>query len=51
MTDDKMLPNVIDKSGEAKPEPPDRKVRQSPPSAAVQPGERAAPGRRPLFGN
>jgi len=51
MMDDKLPPNVIGESEQIKPESLNRKAEQSPPSAAAQPGERAAPGRRPLFGN
>jgi hypothetical protein len=53
MTDDKMQPKVDERYPEqAKPEQVGQQGQQSqpsPPNAAAQPGQRAAPGRRPLF--
>jgi hypothetical protein len=51
MTDDKMQPNVNDRPEQAKPEQVGQQAQQSQASAAAQPGQRTAPGRRPLFRN
>jgi hypothetical protein len=51
MTDDKMHPNVNDRPEQAKPEQVGQQAQQSQASAAAQPGQRTAPGRRPLFRN
>ncbi len=51
MTDDKMQPDVNDRSEQAQPEQVDQQAQQSQASAAARPGQRAAPGRRPLFRN
>ena len=49
MTDDKMQPNVNDRPEQAKPEQVGQQAQRIQASAAAQPGQRAAPGRRPLF--
>jgi hypothetical protein len=49
MTDDKMQPNDNDRPEQVKPEQVGRQTQQSQRSAAAQPNERPAPGRRPLF--
>jgi hypothetical protein len=51
MTDDKMQPNLNNRSEQVKPEQGDQQAQQSQASAAAQPGQCAAPGRRPLFRN
>jgi hypothetical protein len=54
MTDGKTLPNPNDRSEPAKPEQSGQQPQQMQGSAATavaQPGQRAAPGRRPLFRN
>jgi hypothetical protein len=51
MIDDKMQPNVNDLPEQAKPEQLSQQAQQSQASTAAQPGQRAAPGRRPLFRN
>ena len=47
MTADQNRPDAPDPSEQAKPERPDQ---QGQPSAAAEPGQRRAPGRKPLFG-
>jgi hypothetical protein len=47
MTDDKTQPNVNDRPERIKPE----QAEQSHAGVAAPPGQRAAPGRKPLFGN
>jgi hypothetical protein len=49
MTDDAMQPSGKDRPERAKPEQVDQREQQSPAGATVQPGQRTAPGRRPLF--
>lgn len=49
MTDDKMQPNVNERSEQAKPQPVDQHAQQGRASAVAQPGQRTAPGRKPLF--
>ncbi len=49
MTDAKMPPNENDRAEQAKREPVDQRAQQSRTNTAAQPGERASPGRRPLF--
>jgi len=51
MTDDKMPPNANDRPEQEKPEQVGQQAQQSPASTAAQPGQRATPGRRPLFRN
>jgi hypothetical protein len=56
MADDKMVPKVSDHPEQALPEQalPEQvtqQLQQSQVDVAAQPGQRAAPGRRPLFGN
>jgi hypothetical protein len=51
MIDDKMQPNVNDLREKAKPEQVGQQAQQSQASTAAQPGQRAAPGRKPLFRN
>jgi hypothetical protein len=49
MTDAKTPPNENDQAEQAKREPADQRAQQSRTNTAAQPGERASPGRRPLF--
>ena len=49
MTDNKMLPKVDDRPEQAKPEQVAQQAQQSQAGAAAEPGQRTAPGRRPLF--
>ena len=49
MTDDRMQPNVNDRPEQAKPEQVGQQAQQRQASAASQPDQRVAPGRRPLF--
>jgi len=49
MTDDKMQPNVNERPEQAQPEPVDRHAQQNQANAVVQPDQRRAPGRKPLF--
>jgi hypothetical protein len=49
MSDDKMQPNVNDRSEQSKPEQVDQQSQQSQASAVRQPDKRTTPGRRPLF--
>ncbi len=49
MTDAKTPPNENDRVEQAKREQVDQHTQQSQTSTAAQPGERRAPGRRPLF--
>jgi hypothetical protein len=52
MTDDKNHSNANDRPEQAKPEQAGQQTQQqSQAGAATQPGQRAAPGRRPLFGS
>jgi hypothetical protein len=53
MTDEEMQPNVNDRPEQAKPEQVGQQAQQSQNQASApgQPGQRAAPGRRPLFRN
>jgi hypothetical protein len=51
MTDDKIQPNVSDRPEQAKPQQVGQQPQLSPASAAAPPGQRVAPGRRPLFRN
>jgi hypothetical protein len=49
MTDTKTPPNENDRAEQTKREPVDQPAQQSRTNTAAQPGERASPGRRPLF--
>lgn len=49
MTDDKIQPNVNDRHEQTKPERVGQQAHLSPIDTGVQPGQRVAPGRRPLF--
>ena len=49
MTDDRMQPNASDRPEQTKPEQVGQEAQQSQASAAAQPGQRAAQGRKPLF--
>lgn len=49
VTDDKMQPNVNERSEQAKPQPVDQHAQQGRASAVAQPGQRTAPRRKPLF--
>lgn len=49
MTGDKRQPNVNDQPEQAKPEQAGQQAEQNQASAAPQPGQCTAPGRRPLF--
>jgi hypothetical protein len=51
VTEDKMQPNVNDRSEPAKSEPVDQQSQQSHANASAQPGQRASPGRKQLFCN
>ena len=49
MADDKMVQKVNEQPEQARPEQVAQQSRQSQVGVAGQPGQRAAPGRRPLF--
>ena len=49
MPDDKMQPSGDERPDPAKPQQGDQQAQRSPAGATVQPGQRASPGRRPLF--
>ncbi len=51
MADDKMVPKVNDQPEQALPEQVTQQLQHIQVDVAAQPGQRAAPGRRPLFGN
>jgi hypothetical protein len=54
MADDKMQPNLNDRPEQAKPEQEGQRAQQGQTgvaSAAAQPSQRVAPGRKPLFRN
>jgi hypothetical protein len=53
MTDDKMQPNPNgnDRPEQAAPEEPGQQAQQGQPNKPADPGQRVAPGRRPLFRN
>lgn len=50
MTGDQNRPDAADPSAQTKPERPDQQDQTSQASAAAEPGQRRAPGRKPLFG-
>ena len=49
MTHDKLQPNVNDRPEQAKPEQVGQQAQKSPATAGVALGQRAVPGRKPLF--
>lgn len=51
MTEDKIKSNPNDRPEQAKPGLSDREIQQGEVSAPAESGQRAAPGRRPLFRN
>jgi hypothetical protein len=51
MDDDKRQPEAKDPPDQAKPEQLDQQAQQSRPNSSAQSGQRAAPGRKPLFRN
>jgi hypothetical protein len=51
MADEKMQPNNNDRPEPAKPGQVGQREQQSEASAVARPGQRGAPGRKPLFGN
>jgi hypothetical protein len=51
MKQDQKQPELPPRADQAKPEQAEQKAPESQSSAPAQPPQRAAPGRRPLFGN
>ena len=51
MADDNTVPKVNDQPEQARAEQVTQQLQQSQVGVAAQLGQRAAPGRRPLFGN